>query len=101
MYCGANSLSTSTPRRDFGKSRTWPTEAVISKPGPSMPASVRALAGDSTMTRSWFPLRDRRAVVLAVALPFAAFVVARLATAFLALVSVGVAGLLLFFVGIW
>ena len=44
-----------------------------------MPASVRALAGDSTMTRSWLPLRDRRGAAFAAVLPFAAFVVARLA----------------------
>ena len=51
MYRGAKSLSTSTPRRDFGRSRTCPTEARTSYSLPRMLESVRAFAGDSTMTR--------------------------------------------------
>src|SRR5688572_19636485 len=61
MYDGKNSLSTSTPSFDFGRSRTWPTDAVTSKPEPRMPEIVRALAGDSTMTSS--RVRPRRGVV--------------------------------------
>src|SRR3989337_2049022 len=49
-YFGRKPLSTSTPRSDFGRSRTWPTEALTSNSEPSIPEIVRALAGDSTTT---------------------------------------------------
>ena len=51
MYRGAKSSSTLTPSCDFGRSRTWPTEARTSYSRPRMPESVRAFAGDSTITR--------------------------------------------------
>ena len=49
--CGSKSFSMSMPRRDFGRSRTCPTEACTSYLPPRMLERVRAFAGDSTMTR--------------------------------------------------
>src|SRR5579884_1769297 len=53
-YFGANPCSTSTPSVLFGKSRTWPTEALtIYRAGRNF-LIVRALVGDSTMIRGFF-----------------------------------------------
>src|SRR3990172_3329795 len=51
MYRGAKSSSTFTPSCDFGRSRTCPTDAWTSYLLPRMLESVRAFAGDSTITR--------------------------------------------------
>ncbi|MDQ7030372.1 MAG: hypothetical protein Q9O62_11625 [Ardenticatenia bacterium] len=40
----------STLKRDLSKSRTWPTDAFTVYPRPRNLLTVRALAGDSTMT---------------------------------------------------
>src|SRR3990170_997840 len=50
-YLGTKPPSMSTPREPLGRSLTWPMEARTSYPEPRKPARVRALAGDSTMTR--------------------------------------------------
>ena len=50
-YSGAKSFSMSTPSLLFGRSMTWPTDAFTWKSLPRYFSSVRALAGDSTMTR--------------------------------------------------
>src|SRR5262249_44099102 len=44
----------SMPKRLLGRSRTWPLLATTSKSGPKDLLIVRALAGDSTMTRFFF-----------------------------------------------
>ena len=49
-YSGSKPFSTSTPRRDLGRSLTCPTDAFTVKPAPRYFLIVRALAGDSTMT---------------------------------------------------
>src|SRR4030042_322385 len=54
-YLGAKSCSTSTESWECKRSRTCPTEAFTVKPLPKKRPTVRALAGDSTMTS--LPLR--------------------------------------------
>ncbi len=53
-YFGANELSTSTPRVDLGRSRTWPTDAFTTKRGGRNFLIVCAFFGDSTMIRGFF-----------------------------------------------
>src|SRR5205814_3408913 len=55
-YWGAKSCSTSTPRVDLGRSRTWPMLASTLKLRPRYFLMVLALAGDSTITRLVLPL---------------------------------------------
>src|SRR5690349_5958407 len=61
MYEGRNPFSMSTPSLLLGRSRTCPLEARTSKPGPRYFPMVRALAGDSTMTRFLPRLPERDA----------------------------------------
>src|ERR1035437_1787621 len=50
-YLGAKSCSTSTPSWLFGKSRTWPNEAMRLYDLPKILPIVFAFAGDSTITK--------------------------------------------------
>ena len=50
-YFGLKPLSTATPISRFGRSRTWPIEAIASYSLPRKRPTVRALAGDSTITQ--------------------------------------------------
>ena len=71
-YLGANSSSVFTPSVDFGRSRTCPMDAATTYLLPRIWPTVRALAGDSTIT-SRLPAADgtpdRPRVAAALALP--------------------------------
>src|SRR6185436_13900806 len=49
-YVSSKSLSTSTPSLLFGRSRTWPIDAITLKSRPRYLLMVFAFAGDSTTT---------------------------------------------------
>ncbi len=55
-YSGLKPLAMSTPILDFGKSMTWPTDALTVKPAPKYFLIVLALAGDSTTTSAFVRL---------------------------------------------
>src|SRR3989304_1151765 len=57
-YCGRKSCSTSTPNLLFGRSLTWPIDAMTVYFLPKYLFSVLAFDGDSTMTSDFFmPVR--------------------------------------------
>src|SRR6476469_987961 len=74
-YFGVKSCSSSTPVVLLGRSRMWPLEAVTEEPLTRYRSIVRALAGDSTITRRPFDFARDVEPRLALVVVFVVFLV--------------------------